>query len=151
MAKTNSSTNINNKNLDYHIKNTISGKRKFENVFQSLTRMILGDPSMVKREFVNGRNVYDYQVLRQGSKHIIGMYDEVNSFVSFVKDSAEGGSSSEMAFVLIGEPGNGKTFFVDYLSKNRDTFTPVLTQLAQTYGVDVNNLLELIKQISVGK
>ena len=41
--------------------------------------------------------------------------------------------------------------FVDYLSKNRDTFTPVLTQLAQTYGVDVNNLLELIKQISVGK
>jgi hypothetical protein len=41
--------------------------------------------------------------------------------------------------------------FVDYLSKNRDTFTPVLTQLAQTYGVDVNNLLELIKQISVEK
>jgi cation transport regulator ChaB len=41
--------------------------------------------------------------------------------------------------------------FVDYLNKNRNTFTPVLTQLAQTYGVDVNNLLELIKQISVGK
>jgi len=30
-------------------------------------------------------------------------------------DAAEGGSSKEMAFVLVGEPGNGKTFFVDYL------------------------------------
>ena len=45
------------------------------------------------------------------------MYDEINSFVSFVKDAAEGGSSREMAYVLIGEPGNGKTFFVDYVSK----------------------------------
>ena len=43
------------------------------------------------------------------------MYDEINSFVSFVKDAAEGGSSKEMAYVLVGEPGNGKTFFVDFL------------------------------------
>jgi serine protein kinase len=43
------------------------------------------------------------------------MYDEINSFVSYVKDAAEGGSSSEMAFVLVGEPGNGKTFFVEFL------------------------------------
>jgi serine protein kinase len=43
------------------------------------------------------------------------MYDEINSFVSFVKDAAEGGSSKEMAFVLVGEPGNGKTFFVEFL------------------------------------
>ncbi|HKI48387.1 MAG TPA: serine protein kinase PrkA, partial [Desulfobacteria bacterium] len=28
---------------------------------------------------------------------------------------AEGGSSKEMAYVLVGEPGNGKTFFVDFL------------------------------------
>ena len=48
-------------------------------------------------------------------KHIIGMYDELNSFVSYVKDAAEGGSSKEMAYVLVGEPGNGKTFFVDFL------------------------------------
>jgi serine protein kinase len=47
---------------------------------------------------------------------VIGMYDEVNSFVSYVKDAAEGGSSKEMAFVLVGEPGNGKTFFVEFLS-----------------------------------
>ncbi|MFC1858769.1 serine protein kinase PrkA, partial [Thermodesulfobacteriota bacterium] len=48
--------------------------------------------------------------------HIIGMYDEINSFVSFVKDAAAKGSSAEMAYVLVGEPGNGKTFLVEFLS-----------------------------------
>jgi serine protein kinase len=49
------------------------------------------------------------------------MYDEINSFVSYVKDAAENGSSKEMAFVLVGEPGNGKTFLVDYVcNKYRD-------------------------------
>jgi len=43
------------------------------------------------------------------------MYEEINSFVSFVKDASEGGSSQEMAYVLVGEPGNGKTFFIDFL------------------------------------
>jgi serine protein kinase len=79
--------------------------------------MILDDPKQIDKVYVNGRNLYDYKVLRSGGKHIIGMYDEVNSFVSFVKDAAEGGSSREMAFVLIGEPGNGKTFFVDHIGK----------------------------------
>ncbi len=50
-----------------------------------------------------------------GPKPVIGMYDEINSFVSYVKDAAEGGSSKEMAYVLVGEPGNGKTYFVDFL------------------------------------
>ena len=103
--------------LKDHIKEVINGTRRFENVYQSLTRMILGDPNNIEKKFVNGKNLYDYKVLRQGDKHIVGMFEEVNSFVSFVKDAAEGGSSSEMAFVLIGEPGNGKTFFVDYISK----------------------------------
>jgi len=105
------------KSLDYHVVQVIAGNRRFENVFQALTRMILGDPTQIRKVFVNGRNLYDYNIFRQGKKHIIGMYDELNSFVSFVKDAAEGGSSSEMAFVLIGEPGNGKTFFVDHLSR----------------------------------
>ena len=102
--------------LDFHIQNVISGQRRFENVFQSISRMILGDPKLIKRTTVNGRSTYDFEVFRKEKKHIIGMFDEINSFVSFVKDAAEGGSSAEMAFVLIGEPGNGKTFFVDYLS-----------------------------------
>ncbi|MBD3233551.1 MAG: serine protein kinase PrkA [candidate division Zixibacteria bacterium] len=104
------------KSLDTHIKSVISGKRRFENVFQSLTRMILGDPTKIEKVVVNGRSSYDFKVFREHKKHIIGMFDEINSFVSFIKDASEGGSSMEMAFVLIGEPGNGKTFFVDYLN-----------------------------------
>lgn len=115
--KENSSSSISKKNLIHHVKNVIQGKRRFENVFQSVTRMILDDPKKINKVTVNGRSTYDFGVFRQGSKHIIGMFDEINSFVSFVKDAAEGGSSKEMAFVLIGEPGNGKTFFVDYLNK----------------------------------
>ena len=103
--------------LENHVQEVINGNRRFENVYESLTRMILGNPKDIEKKFVNGRTLYDYKVLRQGKKHIVGMFEEVNSFVSFVKDAAEGGSSSEMAFVLIGEPGNGKTFFVDYISE----------------------------------
>jgi serine protein kinase len=106
----------NTRSLDFHIKNVLLGNRRFENVYQSITRMILGDSKKLERITVNGRYTYDFKVFRQGPKHIIGMYDEINSFVSFVKDAAEGGSSKEMAFILIGEPGNGKTFFVDHLS-----------------------------------
>lgn len=104
------------KTLDFHIEIVNKGFRRFENVYQALSRMILGDNSKIKKIVVNGRNTYDFDVFRQGSKHIIGMFDEINSFVSYVKDAAEGGSSKEMAFVLIGEPGNGKTFFVDHLN-----------------------------------
>ena len=103
--------------LDNYVKQVISGKHCFENVFQSISRMILGDQDNIKKVIVNGRSTYDFEVFRGDKKHIIGMFDEINSFVSFVKDAAEGGSSAEMAYVLIGEPGNGKTFFVDYLSK----------------------------------
>lgn len=101
--------------LDQHLTQVKEGKRKFENVFQSVARMILGRPNAIERKTINGRNTYDFTIFRESSKHIIGMYDEINSFVSFVKDAAENGSSREMAYVLVGEPGNGKTFFVEYL------------------------------------
>ena len=71
--------------------------------------------SEIEKVVVNGKTTYDFSIFRTGKKHIIGMYDEINSFVSYVKDAAEGGSSAETAFVLVGEPGNGKTFLVDYL------------------------------------
>ncbi len=75
--------------------------------------MVLEDK--IDKVTVNGKTTYDFRIFRTGRKHAIGMYDEINSFVSFVKDAAEGGSSKEMAFVLVGEPGNGKTFFVEFL------------------------------------
>jgi serine protein kinase len=103
--------------LSHHIQAVAKGEKRFENVFQSVSRMILGDNTKIKKISVNGMNTYDFLVFREGKKHLIGMYDEINSFVSYVKDAAEGGSSAEMAFVLIGEPGNGKTYFVDFLNK----------------------------------
>jgi serine protein kinase len=99
--------------LLYHCKALKKGERVFENAFQGVARMIL--ESTIEKVTVNGKTTYDFSIFRTGKKHVIGMYDEINSFVSYVKDAAEGGSSSEMAFVLVGEPGNGKTFFVEFL------------------------------------
>ena len=102
-----------NNSLHYHITSVKKGERVFENAFQSVSRMVLEKD--IDKVMVNGRNTFDFTIFREGKKHIIGMYDEINSFVSFVKDASEGGSSKEMAFVLVGEPGNGKTFLVEYL------------------------------------
>lgn len=99
--------------LAFHLKALQSGERSFENAFQGISRMILQEE--IRKVVVNGKTTYDFQIFRKGKKHIIGMYDEINSFVSYVKDAAEGGSSKEMAFVLVGEPGNGKTYFIDFL------------------------------------
>lgn len=99
--------------LVQYLKELHEGRHRFENVFQSVSRMILEEPGSVEKVLVNGRTVYDFKIFRTGKKPVIGMYELVNSFVSYVKDAAEGGSSREMAFVLVGEPGNGKTFFVD--------------------------------------
>ncbi len=101
--------------LDAYLKKLKEGKSKFESVYQSVTRMILEGDDAFSKVKVNGKTTYDYKIFRGGKKHLVGLYNEINSFVSFVKDAAEGGSSSEMAFVLVGEPGNGKTFFVEYL------------------------------------
>ncbi len=101
--------------LQNHMLALKNGDLVFENAFQSVSRMIL--EKEIEKVVVNGKSTYDFKIFREGKKHIIGMYDEINSFVSYVKDAAEGGSSKEMAYVLVGEPGNGKTFFVEYVSK----------------------------------
>ncbi len=99
--------------LHQHLVAVKEGKRRFENAFQGVARMILD--SDIEKVVVNGETTYNFSIFRTGKKHIIGMYDEINSFVSYVKDAAENGSSKEMAFVLVGEPGNGKTFLVDFV------------------------------------
>ena len=106
--------------LHHHLSDIKDGERYFENAFQSITRMIL--ESDIEKVVVNGKTTYDFNIFRTGKKHMIGMYDEINSFVSYVKDAAEGGSSSEMAYVLVGEPGNGKTFFIDFLCSQYRNF-----------------------------
>ncbi|MFP4305872.1 MAG: serine protein kinase PrkA [Desulfococcaceae bacterium] len=109
-----------NGTLHHHLSAVKEGRRAFENAFQSVARMIL--ESDIEKVVVNGKTTYDFSIFRKGKKHVIGMYDEINSFVSYVKDAAEGGSSKEMAFVLVGEPGNGKTFFVDFLCNRYRNF-----------------------------
>ena len=105
--------------LHKHLVEIKEGTRCFENAFQGVARMILD--SDIEKVVVNGKTTYDFSIFRTGKKHIIGMYDEINSFVSYVKDASENGSSKEMAFVLVGEPGNGKTFLVDFVcSKYRE-------------------------------
>ncbi len=102
-----------NSALHHHMFELKAANRCFENAFQGVARMILD--SDIDKVTVNGKSTYDFSIFRKGKKHVIGMYDEINSFVSYVKDAAEGGSSKEMAYVLVGEPGNGKTFFVEFV------------------------------------
>jgi serine protein kinase len=106
--------------LRQHCQAVQEGNRRFENAFEGVARMILG--SNIEKVVVNARTTYDFNIFRHGKKHVIGMYDEINSFVSYVKDAAENGSSKEMAFVLVGEPGNGKTFFVDFMCSQYRAF-----------------------------
>ena len=110
----------NSSTLHQHMTAVKDGKRRFENAFEGVSRMIL--ESEIEKVVVNGKTTYDFKIFRNGSKHVIGMYDEINSFVSYVKDAAEGGSSKEMAFVLVGEPGNGKTFLVEFLAGKYRSF-----------------------------
>ena len=75
--------------LQEHVTAVKEGRRSFENAFQAVTRMIL--EKEIRKVVVNGKTTYDFEIFRTGKKHIIGMYDELNSFVSYVKDAAEGG------------------------------------------------------------
>lgn len=109
-----------NQTLKFHVKEVASGRRRFENAAESVLRMILERP--VEKKMRGGRIVYDYVFFREGKKHIIGWYDEINGLVHFVKDAAEGGSAKEMGLVFISGPGSGKTFFIDYLCKRYRQF-----------------------------
>jgi len=120
-----------NNGLYRHLADVKDGKRCFENAFQGVTRMIL--QSDIQKVVVNGKTTYDFSIFRTGKKHIIGLYDEINSFVSYVKDAAEGGSSAEMAYVLVGEPGNGKTFLIEFLCNRYRRFLANETNRKYTF------------------
>jgi serine protein kinase len=131
--------NNNSNRLQDHVVAVKEGKRCFENAFQSVARMIL--ESEIEKVTVNGRTTFDFTIFRTGKKHIIGIYDEINSFVSYVKDAAEGGSSKEMAYVLVGEPGNGKTFFVEFLCNQYRNF--LMKEKNRKYTFKFTNMDEL--------
>jgi serine protein kinase len=103
-----------------HLQEVQKGNRRFENAAQGVSRMILEKP--VTRMTHAGKTIYDFEFFREGEKHIIGWYDQKNAFVHFVRDAARGGSAKAMAFILVGEPGNGKTFFVNYVCEKYRQF-----------------------------
>ncbi len=117
--------------LHHHCIAVKNGERRFENAFKGVSRMVL--ENKIDKVVVNAKTTYDFGLFRNGSKHVIGMYDEINSFVSYVKDAAENGSSKEMAYVLVGEPGNGKTFFVDFLCACYRNFLAVAQNKKYTF------------------
>src|SRR3989344_2432748 len=117
--------------LSYHVQMVLNGQRKFETAAQAISRMIL--EKKVEKKNHAGRTVYDFKFFREGKRHIVGWYDEINDFVHFVKDAAEGGSAAELAFVLVGEPGNGKTFFVEYICEKYRRFLARPENLKYTF------------------
>jgi len=122
---------VNPKSLIHHVDAVKKGKKVFEDAFQGVSRMILD--AGIQKITVKGKTTYQFDLFSQGKKHLIGMYDEINSLVSFVKDASEGGSSREMAFVLVGEPGNGKTFLVEFLCARYREFLTVPANRKHTF------------------
>lgn len=99
--------------LDFHLKAVLCGERRFESAAQAVERMIL--EKKYDKLTRGGRTVYDFRFFREGKKHVIGWFEELNELFNFVQEAAKGGSAAEMAFVFVGEPGNGKTFVIEYL------------------------------------
>lgn len=113
-------TTVSDSELVFHIQEVLQGKRRFETAAQSVSRMIR--EKGVEKITHGGKTVYDYPFFREGDKHIIGWFDEVNALVHFLRDAAEGGSAKEMGIVFISEPASGKTFFIEYLCKKYRLF-----------------------------
>lgn len=112
-----------NEQLEFHLQQLLQGNRRFENAAQAVSRMIL--EKGVERISRGGSTAYDFKFFRQGSRHVVCWYDELNDLVNFVQDAAEGGPSGKMAFVFVGEPGNGKTNTITYLSDKYRRFLEV--------------------------
>ncbi len=101
--------------LDEHIEKVARGEKRFENVYESLTRMILEGKDRVKTITVNGMPMQDYSFFREGKEPIVGMYDEINRLVNFFVDGANSPQSRKQGFVFIGRPGNAKTHLIKKL------------------------------------
>ncbi|MDX1535517.1 MAG: hypothetical protein R3346_02040 [Candidatus Spechtbacterales bacterium] len=127
--------------LSFHLRQVLSGTRNFETAAQGISRMILEDG--VETVVRGGRRVYDYPFFRKGKKHIVGWYDEISTVVNFIQEAARGASSAEQALVLVGEPGNGKTFFVEYLCTKYREF--LARPDNHRYTIEFVNLSELGK------
>ncbi|MFP4656897.1 MAG: serine protein kinase PrkA [Candidatus Woesearchaeota archaeon] len=101
--------------LDEHIEKVAKDERRFENVYRSVSRMMLEGKDRVKTISVNGMPMQDYSFFREGKEPIVGMYDEINRLVNFFVDGANSPQSRKQGFVFIGRPGNAKTHLIKKL------------------------------------
>ena len=99
--------------LREHVQHVAHGTVRFQNAYESVYEMILNGGHETK--IVNGQPKTDFKIFRQGNRPMVGMYNEIMSLVSYIKNGAENGPAREMAFVIIGEAGNGKTTLIEYL------------------------------------
>ena len=60
----------NGKPLETYLMELKEGQHRFENVFQSLDRMLFQESDQIKPIVVNGQNTYDFLRFRSGKKHI---------------------------------------------------------------------------------
>ena len=65
-----------NEKLDFHLKEVLAGRRKFENAAQSISRMILSRG--VTKHTRGGKTMFEFAFFREGKKHIVGWFDEIN-------------------------------------------------------------------------
>ena len=91
--------------LPYLLNVEKKGEREIEIPFKGAVRMIF--MAGIRKNIVSDTTTDYFDIIHtDDSKHVIGMYDEINSFVSYVKETVEDSSPSEVADVLVGEPGN---------------------------------------------
>jgi serine protein kinase len=136
--------------LKCHLEALKRGERRFESACESIYRMITEKP--IEETVIAGKTGYEYSFFREGTKtekkHPIGWHKEINAFTHFVGDASERGSSGEMAFVLVGEPGNGKTFFAKFVMAKYRNFLQQPTNMR--YYIKFVNI-DAIKHLGYGK
>ncbi len=105
------------KNMEDYYKAIASGDKNFENIYQALTRMILDREDAFRSINVCGEQVYDYSLFREGARHPIETYSVIEELVTFLRSAASFGPSFDQAFIIFGEPGNGKTNLINFMMK----------------------------------
>lgn len=118
--------------LRFHVKEVLEGRRRFEKAAEAVYRMILEKGA--RKIIHGGKTIYDFPFFREGDKHIIGWFEEINALVHFLRDHAQGGSAKEMGIVFISGPASGKTFFIDYLCERYRQFLSRPENTKYTFG-----------------
>ncbi len=53
--------------LGFHLQQVKEGKRRYENAFQTVARMILENNELIEKVVVNGKSTYNFKIFRLGN------------------------------------------------------------------------------------